>query len=158
MVGTRALSVCVCVCVCVHTCARHSHIRLFRKALQEHLLALLPSRASRLPLHARVPEPLESESRHNPSAHGEQGRPPPQPRTRWTWSLSQQMWTRVGASSRRALEAPSLGNRGCFWLLLKWRVLENQDGGVGRHTVPPRTTRTDRKSNGKGVQHQGNTK
>ena len=26
---------------------------------------------------------------------------------------------------------------------------ENQDGGVGRHTAPPRTTRTDRKSNGK---------
>ena len=23
---------------------------------------------------------------------------------------------------------------------------ENQDGGVGRHTAPPRTTRTDRKS------------
>ena len=32
--------------------------------------------------------------------------------------------------------------------------LENQDGGIGRHTVPPRTTRTDRKSNGKEVQHQ----
>ena len=31
---------------------------------------------------------------------------------------------------------------------------ENQDGGVGRHTVPPRTTRTDRKSNGKEVRHQ----
>ena len=28
---------------------------------------------------------------------------------------------------------------------------ENQDGGIGRHTVPPRTTRTDRKSNGKEV-------
>ena len=26
---------------------------------------------------------------------------------------------------------------------------ENQDGGVGRHTAPPRTTRTDRKSNGR---------
>ena len=26
---------------------------------------------------------------------------------------------------------------------------ENQDGGIGRHTAPPRTTRTDRKSNGK---------
>ena len=26
----------------------------------------------------------------------------------------------------------------------------NQDGGVGRHTVPPRTTRTDRESNSKG--------
>ena len=34
--------------------------------------------------------------------------------------------------------------------------LRNQDGGVGRHTAPPRTTRTDRKSNGKEVQHQGN--
>ena len=33
----------------------------------------------------------------------------------------------------------------------KW---ENQDGGVGRHTAPPRTTRTDRKSNGKEVRHQ----
>ena len=31
---------------------------------------------------------------------------------------------------------------------------ENQDGGVGRHTVLPRTTRTDRKSNGKEVRHQ----
>ena len=30
-------------------------------------------------------------------------------------------------------------------------LTENQDGGVGRHTVPPRTTRTDRKSNGKEV-------
>ena len=27
----------------------------------------------------------------------------------------------------------------------------NQDGGIGRHTAPPRTTRTDRKSNGKEV-------
>ena len=27
--------------------------------------------------------------------------------------------------------------------------LENQDGDVGRHTAPPRTTRTDRKPNGK---------
>ena len=26
---------------------------------------------------------------------------------------------------------------------------ENQDGGVGRHTAPPCTTRTDRKLNGK---------
>ena len=29
--------------------------------------------------------------------------------------------------------------------------LENQDGGVGRHTAPPRTTRTDRESKGKEV-------
>ena len=35
---------------------------------------------------------------------------------------------------------------------------ENQDGGVGRHTVPPHTTRTDRKSNCKEVRHQGNKK
>ena len=35
---------------------------------------------------------------------------------------------------------------------------ENQDGGVGRHTAPPCTTRTDRKSNGKEVRHQGNKK
>ena len=33
-------------------------------------------------------------------------------------------------------------------------ITENQDGGVGRHTAPPRTTRTDRKSNGKEVRHQ----
>ena len=33
---------------------------------------------------------------------------------------------------------------------------EIQDGGVGRHTAPPRTTRTDRESNGKEVRHQGN--
>ena len=31
---------------------------------------------------------------------------------------------------------------------------ENQDGWVGRHTAPPRTTRTDRESNGKEVRHQ----
>ena len=31
---------------------------------------------------------------------------------------------------------------------------ENQDGGVGRHTAPLRTTRTDRKSNGKEIRHQ----
>ena len=31
---------------------------------------------------------------------------------------------------------------------------ENQHGSVGRHTAPPRTTRTDRKSNGKEVRHQ----
>ena len=35
---------------------------------------------------------------------------------------------------------------------------ENQDGGVGRHTAPHRTTRTDRESNSKGDQHQGNRK
>ena len=35
---------------------------------------------------------------------------------------------------------------------------QNQDGGVGRHTAPPRTTRTDRESNSKGDQHQGNRK
>ena len=35
---------------------------------------------------------------------------------------------------------------------------ENQDGGIGRHTAPPRTTRTDRESNGKGVRHQGSKK
>ena len=37
-------------------------------------------------------------------------------------------------------------------------VSENQDGGVGRHTAPPRTTTTDRKSNSKEVQHQGDKK
>ena len=36
----------------------------------------------------------------------------------------------------------------------KLKKMENQDGGVGRHTAPPRTTRTDRKSNGKEVRHQ----
>ena len=34
----------------------------------------------------------------------------------------------------------------------------NQDGGVGRHTASPRTTRTDRESNSKGDRHQGNRK
>ena len=38
------------------------------------------------------------------------------------------------------------------------KKMENQDGGVGRHTAPPRTTRTDRESNSKGDQHQGNRK
>ena len=32
---------------------------------------------------------------------------------------------------------------------LKTLSVENQDGGTGRHTAPPRTTRTDRKSNSK---------
>ena len=32
--------------------------------------------------------------------------------------------------------------------------MENQDGGIGRHTVLPCTTRTDRTSNGKEVRHQ----
>ena len=36
----------------------------------------------------------------------------------------------------------------------KDKLRENQDGGIGRHTAPPHTTRTDRKSNGKEVQHQ----
>ena len=36
--------------------------------------------------------------------------------------------------------------------------LENQDGSVGRHTAPPPTTRTDRKSKGKEVRHQGDKK
>ena len=31
---------------------------------------------------------------------------------------------------------------------------EIQDGGIGRYTAPPRTTRTDRKSKGKEVRHQ----
>ena len=38
------------------------------------------------------------------------------------------------------------------------RERENQDGGVGRHTAPSRTTRIDRESNSKGDQHQGNRK
>ena len=36
--------------------------------------------------------------------------------------------------------------------------MENQDGGVGRHTAPPCTTRTHRKSNGKEVRHQADKK
>ena len=42
--------------------------------------------------------------------------------------------------------------------LLKKLCCENQDGGVGRHTVPPCTTRTERKSNSKEVRHQGDKK
>ena len=38
----------------------------------------------------------------------------------------------------------------------KIHLEENQDGGVGRHTAPPRTTRIDRESNSKGDQHQEN--
>ena len=38
------------------------------------------------------------------------------------------------------------------------KIRGNQDGGVGRHTAPPRTTRTDRESNSKGDRHQGNRK
>ena len=39
-------------------------------------------------------------------------------------------------------------------LFFKRFYLENQDGGVGRHTAPTRTTRTDRISNSKEVRHQ----
>ena len=46
-----------------------------------------------------------------------------------------------------------------YFIKQQRRVIgENQDGGVGRHTAPPRTTRTDRESNSKGDQHQGNRK
>ena len=38
------------------------------------------------------------------------------------------------------------------------KLNENQDDGVGRHTAPPRTTRTDRESNSGGHRHQGNRK
>ena len=38
------------------------------------------------------------------------------------------------------------------------KIIENQDGGVGRHTAPPCTTRTDRESNSKEDRHQGNRK
>ena len=40
----------------------------------------------------------------------------------------------------------------------KYKLGENQDDGVGRHTAPPRTTRTDRELNSKGDKHQGNRK
>ena len=42
-------------------------------------------------------------------------------------------------------------------LFKKYKIslnLENQDGGVGRHTASPRTTRTDRNLKGKEVRHQ----
>ena len=42
--------------------------------------------------------------------------------------------------------------------MLKGLIWRNQDGGIGRHTAPPRTTRTDRESNSKGDRHQGNRK
>ena len=49
-----------------------------------------------------------------------------------------------------------------FTSLTLWSIeiflRENQDGGVGRHTAPPHTTRTDRESNSKGDRHQGNRK
>ena len=38
-----------------------------------------------------------------------------------------------------------------FCMAKEKSIKENQDGGVGRHTAPPRTTRTDRKSSGKEV-------
>ena len=41
---------------------------------------------------------------------------------------------------------------------IKINSWENQDGGVGRHTAPPHTTRTDRKLNDKEVLHQGDKK
>ena len=49
-------------------------------------------------------------------------------------------------------------SRSSFFLKVKNEMRENQDGGIGRHTAPPRTTRTDRESNSKGDRHQGNRK
>ena len=37
------------------------------------------------------------------------------------------------------------------WQLVRKYLIQNQDGGIGRHTEPPRTTRTDGESNGKEV-------
>ena len=42
--------------------------------------------------------------------------------------------------------------------ILKNHEFENQDGGVGRHTAPLCTTRTDRKLKDKEVWHQGDKK
>ena len=44
------------------------------------------------------------------------------------------------------------------YINMKKEIEENQDGGVGRHTAPSHTTRTDRKLNGKEIRHQGNKK
>ena len=41
---------------------------------------------------------------------------------------------------------------------MKTNEYENQDGGVGGPTAPPRTARADGRSSGKGVLHQGNKK
>ena len=46
----------------------------------------------------------------------------------------------------------------CTYFYYKNNYWENQDGGLGRHTAPPRTTRADRKLNGKEVRHQGDKK
>ena len=53
--------------------------------------------------------------------------------------------SRIQTTSKNLTKNPNLGS-------------ENQDGGVGRHTAPPRTTRTDRESNSKGDQRQENRK
>ena len=57
--------------------------------------------------------------------------------------------------STRILISPRIIKWGGYF---KTKYGWNQDGGVGRHTAPPRTTRTDRESNSKGDQHQGNRK
>ena len=47
---------------------------------------------------------------------------------------------------------------GWYRVNYKKEITEKQDGGVGRHTASPQTTRTDRKSNGTEVRHQGDKK
>ena len=53
---------------------------------------------------------------------------------------------------------PKIKNKERILKAAREKERENQDGGVGRHTAPPRTTRTDRESNSKGDQQQGNRK
>ena len=65
----------------------------------------------------------------------------------------------IQKSSRKYNKYPDIG---CIFTpiinykkgLLRKQSQENQHGGVGRHTAPPRTTRPDRKSKGKDIQHQ----
>ena len=42
--------------------------------------------------------------------------------------------------------------------MAKFQEKKNQHGGVGGHAAPPRTIRTDRKSNDQEVRHQGDKK
>ena len=60
-------------------------------------------------------------------------------------AMSKYLW--IITLNVNGLNAPIKRHRVAEWIR-NHDPIRNQDGGIGRHTAPPRTTRTDRESNG----------